>query len=58
MASDYVRYGKASQSRGDLRVRPGVNPLTVNRRRIIQLRFGRTLSRLPRLEGLLRSVRG
>jgi poly-gamma-glutamate synthesis protein (capsule biosynthesis protein) len=58
LASDFVPYGKASQSRGDLRGRPGVNPLTVKRGRIIHLRLGRTLSRFPRLEGLLRNVRG
>jgi poly-gamma-glutamate synthesis protein (capsule biosynthesis protein) len=29
MASDFVRYGKASRSRRDLHGRPGLNPLTV-----------------------------
>jgi poly-gamma-glutamate synthesis protein (capsule biosynthesis protein) len=56
MASDFVRYGKASHSRPDLGGRPGVNPLTVKRRRI-RLQPGAAVSRSPRLDGLLRRMR-
>ena len=40
MASDFVRYGKASPSRPDLHGRPGVNPLTIrpNRRIVMPLK--------------------
>lgn len=57
VASDFVPYGKASHSRDDLPGRPGVNPLTLKRRRIIHLRLDKFISRFPRLEGLLRKTR-
>jgi poly-gamma-glutamate capsule biosynthesis protein CapA/YwtB (metallophosphatase superfamily) len=37
MASDFVRYGKASKSRPDLRGRPGVNPLAVTHARAARI---------------------
>jgi poly-gamma-glutamate synthesis protein (capsule biosynthesis protein) len=36
-ASDFVRYGRASPSRADLHGRPGLNPLTVVQRPLLQV---------------------
>lgn len=45
MAADFVSYGKASSSRPDLHGRPGVNPLTVVRKRSMTLHPVRAVNR-------------
>jgi poly-gamma-glutamate synthesis protein (capsule biosynthesis protein) len=53
MASTFIRYGKASRSRPDLHGRPGVNPLAITRKRVIEVtpRIAGVLRRLARLRG-------
>jgi poly-gamma-glutamate synthesis protein (capsule biosynthesis protein) len=48
MASTFVRYGKASRSRPDLRGRPGINPLELTRSEIFEV--------TPRLAAVLRGI--
>jgi poly-gamma-glutamate capsule biosynthesis protein CapA/YwtB (metallophosphatase superfamily) len=59
MASDFVRYGKASYSRPDVPGRPGINPLAISRRKIrmTPLRAGDRLRKsVSRLFGLPRAT--
>jgi poly-gamma-glutamate synthesis protein (capsule biosynthesis protein) len=53
MASTFIQYGKASRSRPDLHGRPGVNPLPLTRKRVIEVtpRMAGLLQRLARLHG-------
>jgi len=53
MASTFIPYGKASRSRPDLHGRPGLNPLRLTRKRVIEVtpRIAGLLRRLARLRG-------
>lgn len=53
MASTFVPYGKASRSRPDLHGRPGINPLELTRKRVVEVtpRIARVLRWIARLRG-------
>jgi poly-gamma-glutamate synthesis protein (capsule biosynthesis protein) len=53
MASTFIPYGKASRSRPDLHGRPGINPLELTRKAVVEVtpRIASVLRRIARLRG-------